>query len=413
MSGDRDARDESGKSRKHSTIGARCRGGGRAAVRILMVTSMFPPYRGGGVSSHAHDLAVSLSGKGHEVWVLSNRKGKHRLSDEAGDAPPGLRVIFCENLLRMFLRYTKLARTEDFDLIHFHSFNTLAVAWLSQGGRVPRVFTMHSDTANYFASVRKWAPNHPAYRLLRLYERLAIRFTETTIAVSKGIETQARELGAGEVVYIPNAVDCDYWAPGEAKSDLGQSILVPRMLVPKNGVEVAIRSMRPILAAFPGTMMTIAGDGPLRESLTALAKRVARGHIQFLGEVERPAMRRLYREASLVMIPSIISSGVEEATSIAAIEAMACGRPVIASNIGGLPELIRSGESGLLVPDGDSEALAAAATTLLTDSELALRMGAAARRAVVEDFSVRRWTEQVLSAYSAALNARTSPIRLS
>lgn len=375
-------------------------------MKILMVTSMFPPYRGGGVSSHVHDLTVGLAEHGHEVWVLSSRKGKRVLPDEGNSAPPGTRVIFVRNFPEMFVRFSTLARRERFDVVHFHSFNALATAWAGVPNGTVRLFTMHSDSANYLASVNGWKPGHPLYRLLKLYEKVAIRFPEVTIAVSKRIDRYARDLGALEVVYLPNAVDCDYWMPAVPEAVRDHSILVPRMLVPKNGVEFAIRSMKPLLAAVPRASMKIAGDGPLRDSLASLAQEVGRGRVRFLGEVPRSEMRKLYQDAGVVLIPSIPVSGLEEATSIATIEAMACGRPVVASNIGGLPELIRDGENGFLVPPKDPAALAKAASNLMEDPALARRLGARARQTALDSFSVPSWTERVLKVYDSAVRSR-------
>lgn len=372
-----------------------------------MVTSMYPPYRGGGVSSHVYDLVTGLARQGHEVWVLSNRKGKPVRPDESRYAAGGARIVFCNTLAQMFTRFTQIVPRTRFDLIHFHSFNTLAVAWVARAEGSPSVFTMHSDTANHFASLRGWSPSHPGHGLLRLYEHFAIRFPEITIAVSRRIERQARELGARRVTYVPNAVDCGYWIPTGSDAIRKPSILVPRMLVPKNGVEVAIRAMHGILAAVPNAQMIVPGDGPLRESLEQLANQVAKGRVRFLGEVPRGGMRKLYHEASIVMIPSIVSSGVEEATSIAALEAMACGLPVVASNIGGLPEIIHSGENGILVPDRDPEALCAATLNLLLHPDLARQIGKAARETILRDFCVPRWTERVRETYAQAVELRS------
>ncbi len=117
-------------------------------------------------------------------------------------------------------------------------------------------------------------------------------------------------------------------------------------------------------------------------------------------------MRKLYQNVDVVMIPSVTVSGTQENTSIAALEAMACGTPVIASNIGGLPELIRDGHNGFLIPERNSPALADATLTLLEDMHLAQRMGRDARRRAVHDFSVPLWTERVMEAYYIALDMR-------
>lgn len=375
-------------------------------LRILMVTSMFPPYCGGGVSAHVRDLALSLGKRGDEVWILTTRRGIPRDPEEARHVPHGATVVYCPRFRHMLAEYGRLARREAFDVVHFHSFNSLALAPMAVDGRIAKVFTLHSDSANYIASIRGWTkPSHPGYAALRLYERISIRFPDVTIAVSKRLHDYAEFLGARKTLYIPNAVDCDYWTPSESQRMPAQTILVPRMLVPKNGVEYAIQAMRIIHAALPNARMLIAGDGPLKASLRALAKSLADDAVVFLGETPRAQMHELYAAANVVIIPSVTVAGVQEATSIAALEAMACGLPVIASNMGGLGELIADGRDGLLVPQRDAAAIAGAVLNVLGDDVLASRIGAAARSRVLRDFPTAAWAQKILSAYSLALHA--------
>jgi glycosyltransferase involved in cell wall biosynthesis len=375
-------------------------------VRVLLVTTMFPPYCGGGVSAHVRDLSIALTTAGGDVTVLTSRRGKAVDPAEMDRASPSPKVIYSPDFAHMFRRIKKILAADMFDIVHFHSFNSLALSFLGARPRGAAVFTVHCDTANYFASLYGWdRRSHPAYRLLRWYEALAIRTPDATIAVSKRLRAYVESMGAANAVFIPNAVDCDYWTPSDAPHGGGPVILVPRMLVPTSGVEHAILAMRSILGTFPDATMLIAGDGPLRRSLEATAHRVANGSIHFAGEVLRDRMRDLYRAASAVLVPSVTSSGVQDATSIAALEAMACGRPVIASNIGGLPEAIADGRDGLLVPEQSPEAIANAATTLLADDAMARRLGAEARRRVAREFSVARWAERVSRVYALAIDS--------
>jgi len=120
-------------------------------------------------------------------------------------------------------------------------------------------------------------------------------------------------------------------------------------------------------------------------------------------------LRELYRRADVVLIPSVTSSGTQENTSIAALEAMACGTPVVATDIGGLPEVIRSGIDGYLVPERSADAIAGAILALFDDADLARRMGAQARRRVADKFSTRTWGERVVGVYRLALEARGRP----
>jgi len=372
-------------------------------VKVLLVTSMFPPYCGGGVSSHVRTLATALSGLGHEPWILTSRRGRPVNPEETRHAPPGTRVVYARSFVDMVLRVGRLVREERFDLVHLHAFNALAAAPFVRGGPAV-VFTLHSDSANYLASVRGWARSHPAYRLLLAYERLAIRLPDVTIAVSGRMEAYGRGIQVGRIVRIPNAVDSDFWTPSrEPSNGSPRAILVPRMHVPKNGIEYAIEAMKSIARQARDARMFVTGDGPLRERLEAMAGSIGGDRVRFPGMVSPEELRELYRRADVVLIPSVTSSGTQENTSIAALEAMACGTPVVASDIGGLSEVIRTGQDGFLVPERDPHALAKATLALLTDPELARRMGEEAREHVRQEFSVRAWANRVAALYESIL----------
>ena len=377
-------------------------------MKVLLVTSAFPPYGSGGIASHVHSLATALARLGHEPWVLASRRGKPVEPDEASHVPPGARAVFTPNFRAMALRIRGLVRREEFDVVHLHAFNALGLAPLARRRGTAIVFTLHSDSANYLASVRGWGRHHPAYRLFLLYERIAIRFPDLTIAVSRRMEDYGRRVGVGPIVRIPNAVDSDYWTPSpEPTNGRPRTILVPRMHVPKNGIEYAIEAMASIAEQARDARMLVTGDGPLRASLEDLAHRVAGDRVAFPGMVDQEELRELYRRVDVVLIPSVTTMGTQENTSIAALEAMACGTPVVATDIGGLPEVIRSGVVGLLVPERDARALAEATVALLTDEERARRMGEEARRHVVREFSTTTWAQRVVGVYEAALASRT------
>src|SRR3989454_8800535 len=99
-------------------------------------------------------------------------------------------------------------------------------------------------------------------------------------------------------------------------------------------------------------------------------------------------MRELYQQVDVVLIPSVTTSGTQENTSIAALEAMASGKPVIATDIGGLPEVIRDGQDGILIPERDPDAVAQAAIRLLSRPDFARAIGREARAQVLREFNV-------------------------
>ncbi len=165
-------------------------------------------------------------------------------------------------------------------------------------------------------------------------------------------------------------------------------LFCPRRLVKKNGVvypslALAASRLRNGAATFCCTRERAANGTPSRR----LREQGLSGEVRLLGNQDRQAIVELYRLSDVVLVPSIHSENVEEATSLAALEAMASGRPLIAGAVGGLAEIVRDGHNGLLVPGGDAEALAHAIRTLSDSSELRLRLSQAARDYVVATHS--------------------------
>src|SRR5690242_1304138 len=161
-------------------------------------------------------------------------------------------------------------------------------------------------------------------------------------------------------------------------------LLTVARLVAHKGVDMVIKALPAVLEAAPDVRYAIAGSGPERDRLEKLAHKTGVAEqVRFLGEVGEAELPALYNLASVYVGASRRSSltGVE-GFGISLVEASACGLPVVAGNSGGVPDAVRDGETGFLVPPEDPAALAEAITRLLADRDLARRIGAAGRRAV-------------------------------
>jgi 1,4-alpha-glucan branching enzyme len=126
--------------------------------------------------------------------------------------------------------------------------------------------------------------------------------------------------------------------------------------------------------AIPSVRLLVAGDGSYRKELEVKVDRLGlRSHVSFLGWIEAADLRSAYREAWVLVLPSIL----EEGLGMVLVEAGLMGRPVIGSDLGGIRDIIQHGHNGLLVPPGNSKALAEAILTILTNRNLAQQMGLA------------------------------------
>jgi glycosyltransferase involved in cell wall biosynthesis len=167
-------------------------------------------------------------------------------------------------------------------------------------------------------------------------------------------------------------------------------------LVSKKGVDVLLRAMAELRRALPAARLLLAGDGPERPRLEALARALGiGGAVDFLGHLDHAALEGALAPAWVQAVPS----RWEEPFGLVAAEAMMRGTAVVASRGGGLAEQVVDGETGVLVPAGDALALARALHSTLVDRELAERLGAAGRRRALAELSEERYVERFLAIY--------------
>ena len=170
---------------------------------------------------------------------------------------------------------------------------------------------------------------------------------------------------------------------------------------PKKGLDVLLRAFEFIAARYPGLELHLVGDGPLRAELEAQAAAgAAHGRIRFLGKLPNAEVMTLLRGCRAFVFPSR-----SESFGIAALEALGCASPVVASRVGGLPEFIEDGVHGLLVPHDDPEALAAGVGRLLDDPALARRLGQAGANRVMAEFGTERTGAQYEALFQRLLTA--------
>ncbi|WP_203897759.1 glycosyltransferase [Virgisporangium aliadipatigenens] len=167
--------------------------------------------------------------------------------------------------------------------------------------------------------------------------------------------------------------------PGPGKERPGGGVVYAGRLSPEKGVDTLIEAV----GRLDGGTLDIAGEGPSRAELQALAGEVAPGRVRFHGRLARADLHALIRTAAVAAVPS----RWHENAPLAVLEAFACGVPVVATSLGGLPELVRDGVDGAIVPPADPDALAAALGGLLRDPDRALALGRAGRDLVARDFT--------------------------
>jgi glycosyltransferase involved in cell wall biosynthesis len=246
--------------------------------------------------------------------------------------------------------------------------------------------------------------NQPLVTRKPIY-RFAASLVHQFVCVSDDLATAAVRLGVapGRVSRVWNGIDLarfPYCGPREN----GPAVTVAR-LSPEKDVNNLLEAAARIVGQRPEFRLAIAGDGPCLPTLRQRAAELSLGdRFHFLGQVaDIPA---LLAGASLVVLPSR-----SEGLSLTLLEAMSRGLPVVATRVGGNPELVLDGETGVLVPPRDPDVLAQAILRLLADPAGARRMGQAGRRRVEQDFDVRRMVTGYEELYQSAnrQNRRSLP----
>jgi glycosyltransferase involved in cell wall biosynthesis len=283
-------------------------------------------------------------------------------------------------------RLARRIRSAAADLVHLH---TGRAAWL--GG-----IAAWSTGAPALVTRRMDRPISSGWRSRFIYQRCA----ERVVAISPAVAERLRVAGVPpqRIVRIASAVDPRRVQPIRARaetraahgvSDADSVVLALAALVHRKGLDVALASLALLAGRGIRPWLWIAGDGPERAALGAQAGRLGvAAQVKFLGA--RSDVGDLLSACDIALLPSR-----REGLGIAALEAMAAGRPVIASAVGGLGEAVVDGRTGLLVPPDDAPALAAALERLVMDAHLRDRLGRAGPQRVSEGFL----PEQMAAAY--------------
>ncbi len=366
-------------------------------MRILFLTTEFPP-RVGGIANHVYELSRHLALLNNDVTVLAHDIDHFNIIDSPHTAvilrerfPLSGKPFYDFQLVAWLRRHLSNLRP---DIIHVHGMKPLAAT--RRCVDVPVIFTNHSSgfLKRLTASPRR------KDRTKKLLQHLA-----TIIAPSRELLAAVGEIGyTGPGYYIPNGVDTDKFrhdpeARNRVRTSWGVSvdepvILLARRLVDKNGVQDFAQAC----GALSGTnaRVVIAGDGPERRGMEAILNGLGLSdRTRFLGSVPNTEMPAIYSAADLAVLPSHM-----EATSIGGLEVMACGLSMVGTMVGGIPDMIENGSTGLLVPPQAPEELGKAIRKLVEAPECRRVFGGTARRKAVAEFSWPMIAENTLEILS-------------
>ncbi|MBF6260868.1 glycosyltransferase [Nocardia farcinica] len=378
----------------------------------------------GGQQLHVAELAAALARRGHSVTVYTRRVDPHTRTEVL--TRPGYRVVHVpagppEPLPRdrtlphlgefgTFLRRHWL--TDRPQLVHAHFWmSALAAELAARAFDIPVVVTFHA-----LGTVKRrhqgLADTSPPSRIR--FERLIATRARHILATSVDEAVELVRMGVPRfrISVVPSGVDVTAFTPGGAAADrkARHRLLCAGKLLPRKGFDVAVRAMPEL----PGTELVIAGgavgddvaDDAETKRLRRLAAECGVGdRVRLLGRVSHSAMPRLYRSADAVLaIPRY------EPFGLVALEAMACGRPVVATAVGGMLDAVVDGVTGRFVAPAAPETVARAVRPLLDDDVLRRTWGAAGCERVRERYSWDRVAQRTLAVYHRAAPTRDSAL---
>lgn len=390
-------------------------------MNIFVYGGHIPPTMGG-EEIHVWELSRELGRKGHSVTLVGSTLEKARFYEKIGTLEVFRIQVINVPIIRTILRFfittyllLKQNRKRKFDLIHVHQSVRLPIAYFyAKIIKCPLVLTEHGSIISLD---RK--------RVARFIYGFFIKRTQIIINASQELADYCLKLGArAETTFVfANAIAPDHLTATKddiekLRENLGfnkqdKVVLSLRRLVPKNGVHYLVEAFKEVVQALPSIRLVIVGDGSLKQEIESrINKYGLNENVVCVGTVPNYDVPKYIGVSDFAVFPSLA-----EATSIAALEVMAMGKPVIASDVGGLPEIVLNNKTGLLVPFGTSkssyidyglssdvvDSLSEAIKLLATDEALRLELGKNAKDNVINNHSWNSYVDKTINLYKQVL----------
>lgn len=374
----------------------------RNVSSILFVTFHFPPEVGG-IQTRITNYLAELSRRGIMSTVIIVESPIRGAKGPVSELPPFIspnkvKLVRCEGGTRgLFLTAAKvlnLIGSGKSDVIHVFTGSTTVIG----------VFTLltgrllgHPTSMSIFGKEDLSQTTRLGGILLVLAGTFATTISTNSVSTGTLLPSNFRR---------KSRVLLGGYSPLETKGDIAserKSVLFVGRLVKRKGVDDLLKAFKVVKAMVPETTLTIVGDGPERRSLSELASTLGlAGSVEFKGTLVGSPLAREYQRCSLCVLPSklVADDTATEGLGLALVEASMYGKPLVGTDHGGITEVIRNGENGIVVPQGNPERLSQALLRLLTDDALAQKMGEASLKIAKSQFTLEAATDRLLESYA-------------
>ena len=349
------------------------------------------PYTGG-------ETNYTLEGVNVERFHYFYPRRYEQLSGRAGmidNVKEGFLVKIQVLTFLFFNVYYSLRKLKDMDVVHVHWAipNGLGAIFLKKIHKIPYFITVYGEEIHlskryHMITALRWLVNNS----LKI----------VTISSKTKNFCMESDLGDDKIDVIPFGVDTDFFRPLDVYKDENIfQILSVGYLIERKGFEYLIRAMPKVLKEHKNARLKIVGSGPLESLLKELIYKLDIGdEVEIVKNVSDEELLMLYNSADLFVLPSIVDSqGNTEGLGVVLLEAMACGLPVIGSDVGGISDIIQNGVNGLLVGEKDINELSSAIIKNIINKELRKNFAYAAYHQIKEKFNWNIISERYISIY--------------
>jgi glycogen(starch) synthase len=419
---------------RRTALPAGCSANGKGGrLNICLISEEYPPETAwGGIGTYTYNLAMGLADQGHRIHVITRGWEQDAIQEVGhvhiyrlfipepswrwGTANLSLKFYETRQILLWNLRVRsvvhQICAAEQLDVIECPEYHAQGLGLALGRRRVPMVVKLH--TPAFVCRDMNGGARSLDARIGEYFEHCLARKARLITSPSRKLaEDVSRRwrLDQSAIQVIPNPIDDELFCPRPEVTPESSTLLYVGRLERRKGVSTLAQALPRIRGTHPEARLRLVGkdhrSGPGGGWMSDYLRRWLRENgvpeqaVEFTGAVDRPSLPVEYNRACICVVPSLY-----ENFPYTCLEAMACGCAVVASSVGGIPEIITDGADGLLVPPESPEALAAAIMSLLSNAKLRHRLGEQARATIRRRFNRQAICAQTVDAYRPLVRSR-------